>query len=75
MELRQGLDQRRALLRALSPQRWLKQGLALVSNAQGIAIDGVAGIQKKDKLTLRFQDGSIEAAVTQVRSQPLSSTS
>ncbi len=74
-ELRQGLDQRRALLRALSPQRWLKQGLALVSNAQGIAIDGVAGIQKKDKLTLRFQDGSIEAAVTQVRSQPLSSTS
>ena len=74
-ELRQGLDQRRALLRALSPQRWLKQGLALVSNAQGIAIDGVAGIQKKDKLILRFQDGSIEAAVTQVRSQPLSSTS
>ena len=74
-ELRQGLDQRRALLSALSPQRWLKQGLALVSNAQGIAIDGVAGIQKKDKLTLRFQDGSIEAAVTQVRSQPLSSTS
>ena len=74
-ELRQGLDQRRALLRALSPQRWLKQGLALVSNAQGIAIDGVAGIQKQDKLTLRFQDGSIEAAVTQVRSQPLSSTS
>ena len=74
-ELRQGLDQRRALLRALSPQRWLKQGLALVSNAQGIAIDGVAGIQKKDKLTLRFQDGRIEAAVTQVRSQPLSSTS
>jgi len=73
-ELRQGLDQRRALLRALSPQRWLKQGLALVSNAQGIAIDGVAGIQKQDKLTLCFQDGSIEAAVTQVHSQPLSST-
>ena len=74
-ELRETLDQRRALLRALSPQRWLKRGLALVSNAQGIAIDGVEGVQKKDKLTLRFQDGSIEAAVTKVRSQPSSSTS
>ena len=74
-ELRQTLDQRRALLRALSPQRWLKRGLALVSNAQGIAIDGVEGVRKKDKLTLNFQDGSIEAAVTQVRSQPSSSTS
>ena len=74
-ELRQTLDQRRALLRALSPQRWLKRGFALVSNAQGIAIDGVEGVRKKDKLTLSFQDGSIEAAVTQVRSQPSSSTS
>ena len=74
-ELRQTLDQRRALLRALSPQRWLKRGLALVSNAQGIAIDGVEGVRKKDKLTLNFQDGSIEAAVTQVRSQTSSSTS
>ncbi len=74
-ELRQKLDQRRALLRALSPQRWLRQGLALVSNAQGIAIDGVAGIEKKDKLTLSFQDGSLKATVTQVRLQPPSSTS
>jgi len=74
-ELRQTLEQRRALLKALSPQRWLKRGLALVSNAQGIAIDGVEGVRKKDKLTLSFQDGSIETAVTQVRSQPSSSTS
>ena len=74
-ELRQTLEQRRALLKALSPQRWLKRGLALVSNAQGIAIDGVEGVRKKDKLTLSFQDGSIEAAVTQVRSQPSSPTS
>ena len=74
-ELRQTLEQRRALLRALSPQRWLKRGLALVSNAQGIAIDGVESVRTKDKLTLSFQDGSIEAAVTQVRSQPSSSTS
>ena len=74
-ELRQTLEQRRALLMALSPQRWLKRGLALVSNAQGIAIDGVDGVRKKDKLTLSFQDGSIETAVTQVRSQPSSSTS
>ena len=74
-ELRQTLEQRGTLLKALSPQRWLKRGLALVSNAQGIAIDGVEGVRKKDKLTLSFQDGSIETAVTQVRSQPSSSTS
>ena len=72
--LRQQLEQRRALLRALSPQRWLKQGLALVSNAQGMAIDGVKGVRKKDTLTLRFQDGSIETVVTQVRPQNSSST-
>ena len=73
-QLRQQLEQRRALLRALSPQRWLKQGLALVSNAQGMAIDGVKGVRKKDTLTLRFQDGSIETVVTQVRPQNSSST-
>ena len=73
-QLRQQLEQRRALLRALSPQRWLKQGLALVSNAQGMAIDGVKGVRKKDTLTLCFQDGSIETVVTQVRPQNSSST-
>ena len=73
-QLRQQLEQRRALLRALSPQRWLKQGLALISNAQGMAIDGVKGVRKKDTLTLRFQDGSIETVVTQVRPQNSSST-
>ena len=73
-QLRQQLGQRRALLRALSPQRWLKQGLALVSNGQGMAIDGVKGVRKKDTLTLRFQDGSIETVVTQVRPQNSSST-
>ena len=73
-QLRQQLEQRRALLRALSPQRWLKQGLALVSNAQGMAIDGVKGVRKKDTLTLSFQDGSIETVVTQVRPQNSSST-
>ena len=73
-QLRQQLEQRRALLRALSPQRWLKQGLALISNAQGMAIDGVKGVRKKDTLTLRFQDGSIETVVTQVRLQNSSST-
>ena len=73
-QLRQQLGQRHALLRALSPQRWLKQGLALVSNGQGMAIDGVKGVRKKDTLTLRFQDGSIETVVTQVRPQNSSST-
>ena len=73
-QLRQQLEQRRALLRALSPQRWLKQGLALISNAQGMAIDGVKGVRKKDTLTLSFQDGSIETVVTQVRPQNSSST-
>ena len=73
-QLRQQLEQRRALLRALSPQRWLKQGLALVSNGQGMAIDGVKGVRKKDTLTLSFQDGSIETVVTQVRPQNSSST-
>ena len=72
-QLRQHLEQRRALLRALSPQRWLNQGLALVSNAQGRAIDGVKGVREKETLTLSFQDGSIETVVIQVRPQPSSS--
>ena len=73
-QLRQQLEQRRALLRALSPQRWLKQGLALVSNGQGMTIDGVKGVRKKDTLTLSFHDGSIETVVTHVRPQNSSST-
>ena len=68
--LRLQLEQKRSLLRALSPERWLKRGLALVSDAEGIAVTSANQAQLDSRLTVSFKDGSVDTLVQRVRPAP-----
>ncbi len=68
--LRLQLEQKRSLLRALSPERWLKRGLALVTDAEGIAVTSVNQAQLDSRLTVSFEDGSVDTLVQRVRPAP-----
>ncbi|MCB4429390.1 exodeoxyribonuclease VII large subunit [Synechococcus sp. MU1643] len=68
---RQELAQKHQLLKALSPERWLKRGLALISNEAGESISGLESVKIGDQLNIRMSDGSLEARVDQIqRSDP-----
>jgi exodeoxyribonuclease VII large subunit len=69
--LHQELAQKHQLLKALSPERWLKRGLALISNEAGESISGLESVKIGDQLNIRMSDGSLEARVDQIqRSEP-----
>ncbi|RZO00919.1 MAG: exodeoxyribonuclease VII large subunit [Synechococcus sp. MED-G134] len=73
--LRQELAQKHQLLKALSPERWLKRGLALISNEAGESISGLESVKIGDQLNIRMSDGSLEARVDQIqRSEPNTTT-
>ena len=68
---RQELAQKQLLLQALSPERWLKRGLALVSNSAGDAITDLQSVKIGDQLNIQMSDGTVEARVDQIqRSSP-----
>ncbi len=51
------------LLNALSPEKLLKRGFALITNESGYSIYSVKNIKEKDKLLVQFYDGKISAEV------------
>jgi exodeoxyribonuclease VII large subunit len=65
--LKQELSHRQRLLQALSPQRWLKRGLAIVSDAEGAPISSVQDAAAGDQLTIQLQDGALDTRVNAVR--------
>ena len=65
--LRQTLEQKRTLLQALSPERWLQRGLAMVRDpTSGKAILSSQEVQSGDRLELQLQDGVLQTRVDQV---------
>ena len=69
-QLRQNLKQKRALLRALSPERWLQRGLALVRNAEtGEAVISSQQVRLGDRLELQLKDGVLQTRVDQVEQE------
>jgi exodeoxyribonuclease VII large subunit len=64
---RQALAQRHQLLKALSPERWLKRGLALISNNAGDPISYLKSVKIGDQVNIRMSDGSLEARVDQIQ--------
>ena len=73
--LRQELAQKHQLLKALSPERWLKRGLALISNEAGESISGLESVKIGDQLNIRMSDGSLEARVDQIQRREPNTTS
>ena len=51
------------LLNAISPQRLLRRGFALVTNESGNSISSVKNINEKDKFSVQLSDGNIIAEV------------
>ena len=69
--LRQSLNQRRTLLSALSPDRWLQRGLAFVRNqATGEAIVSSHQAKSGDKLDVQLKDGVLQTRVDRVEPKP-----
>ncbi len=54
------------LLNALSPQKWLKRGFALITDEKGNSIYSVNSFKKKDKFLVQFADGKITAEVDKI---------
>ena len=65
--LRQELSHRQRLLQALSPQRWLQRGLALVTDPEGGTISSVQDAAAGDQLLIQLQDGALDTRVKAVR--------
>ena len=69
--LRQSLNQRRTLLSALSPDRWLQRGFAFVRNqATGEAIVSSHQAKSGDKLDVHLKDGVLQTRVDWVEPKP-----
>ena len=65
--LRQNLNQRRTLLSALSPDRWLQRGLAFVRHrATGEAIISSHQAKSGDRLDVQLKDGVLQTRVDRV---------
>ena len=71
--LRQQLRHRLDLLQALSPQRLLERGFALVRGADGRLLRSVRELQPGDPLQLELADGRIDANVRRVSANRSSS--
>jgi len=61
------LAQRRQLLEALSPQRVLTRGFALVRDSQGRIVRSIQGLRSKQLIRLEFADGTVGAMVRSQR--------
>ena len=72
---RHELAQKQLLLKALSPERWLKRGLALISNAAGESISSLESVKIGDQLNIRMSDGSLETRVDQIQCSDPNTTS
>ena len=57
------LNQKKQLLKALSPERWLLRGFSIVRNHLGNPIRSVQEIDTKESLTIQFSDGQIDSTV------------
>jgi exodeoxyribonuclease VII large subunit len=66
-QLQDDLHQKRDLLRALSPSRWLQRGLALLINDAGEAISAVTSIKVGDRIMVQMNDGELETDVQVIR--------
>ena len=63
---RQGLQQRRELLEALSPQQLLRRGFALVRSPSGQLLRSIKQIGCGDPFLVELADGRLQAQVTDV---------
>jgi len=64
---RNQLLQRQQLLRALSPQRWLARGFAILESPEGTVYRSVRDVKKGSDLVVRLNDGTIAVQAQSIR--------
>ena len=72
--LRYDLSHQLALLQALSPQRLLKRGFALLHGGDGRLLRSVQDLRVGDDLQVELADGRIDTRVLTIHPQPCSAT-
>ena len=60
-------QQRQQLLRALSPQRWLNRGFAMLNTLNGHPLQSIDDISLNEQLQIRLKDGVIQAIPTTIQ--------
>ena len=60
-------QQRQQLLRALSPQRWLNRGFAMLNTMKGQPLQSIDEISLNEQLQIRLKDGVIQATTTTIQ--------
>lgn len=63
-----------ARVRALSPLATLRRGYAVLSDADGVALDSVVGVRPGQAIHVRLADGRLGATTTTVEPVPLTGT-
>ena len=64
---RDQLLQRQKLLRALSPQRWLARGFAILESPEGTVYRSVRDVKEGSDLVVRLNDGTIAVQAQSIR--------
>ena len=64
---RDQLLQRQKLLRALSPQRWLARGFAILESPEGTVYRSVRDVKEGSDLVVRLNDGTIAVKAQNIR--------
>ncbi len=62
------LANKKQFLKALSPERWLARGFAIVTNNLGQSIKSIKEVSNKECLTIQLKDGQIDSIVNKVTS-------
>ena len=72
IQRRSQLEQRKQLLQALSPQRWLARGFAILESPSGAVIRSVNAVEAEQELVVRLSDGSIRVKTQSTECDPQS---
>ena len=67
-------QQRQQLLRALSPQRWLNRGFAMLNTTNGQPIQSIDDISLNEQLQILLKDGVIQAVAKTIRANETSNS-
>ena len=65
-------QQRQQLLCALSPQRWLNRGFAMLSTTKGHPLQSVYDISPNEQVQIRLKDGVIQAVAKTIQADATS---
>ena len=60
------LDQKKTLIKAFSPDRWLQRGFVILRNISGQPIRSSLELKAGDKLNINIKDGEIESTIDKI---------